>query len=110
MNWELFAAFFLITVVLVVTPGPIVTLVIATGAHARRLSCPGGDLPGVFTLRTIDDARAIRAALQQQPRVAVVGAGFIGLEVAASCRKLGLAVTLVEPEVVTPLVTERVGA
>ncbi len=71
-------------------------LVIATGASPRRL--PGTDhLDGVHTLRTIDDCTAIRAALLQGPRrVAVVGAGFIGAEVAATCRGLGLDVTLIE--------------
>jgi 3-phenylpropionate/trans-cinnamate dioxygenase ferredoxin reductase subunit len=70
-------------------------LVIATGATPRRL--PGQpDLPGVFTLRTLDDALAIRAALEREPRVAVVGGGFIGAEVAASCRARGLEVTMIE--------------
>lgn len=70
-------------------------LVIATGSIARRL--PGTEhLAGVHTLRTLDDARAVRAALRAQPRVVVVGAGFIGSEVAASARKLGLQVTIVE--------------
>jgi NADPH-dependent 2,4-dienoyl-CoA reductase/sulfur reductase-like enzyme len=71
-------------------------LVIATGATPRRL--PGTDhLAGVHTLRTLDDCEAIRAALQAGPRrVAVVGAGFIGAEVAATCRGLGIEVTLIE--------------
>lgn len=70
-------------------------LVIATGAAARRL--PGApDLPGVFVLRTLDDALAIRAALGRGPRVAVVGGGFIGAEVAASCRQRGLDVAMIE--------------
>jgi 3-phenylpropionate/trans-cinnamate dioxygenase ferredoxin reductase subunit len=70
-------------------------LVIATGAAARRL--PGQpELPGIFTLRTIDDAVAIRAALARGPRVAVVGGGFLGAEVAASCRQRGLEVAMVE--------------
>src|SRR4051794_1278144 len=64
-------------------------LLIATGATPRRL--PGTDhLDGVHTLRTLDDCAAVRAALEQSPRrVAIVGAGFIGAEVAASCRSLG---------------------
>jgi NADPH-dependent 2,4-dienoyl-CoA reductase/sulfur reductase-like enzyme len=72
-------------------------LVIATGAHARWL--PGADaLEGVHVLRTLDDCLAIRAGLDAAPRrVVVVGAGFIGAEVAATCRERGLAVTLVEP-------------
>ncbi|MEM7326782.1 MAG: FAD-dependent oxidoreductase, partial [Actinomycetota bacterium] len=72
-------------------------LVVATGARPRRL--PGADgLPGgVCELRTLDDARAVRAALAAGPgRVVVCGAGFIGAEVAASARSLGLAVTLVD--------------
>jgi 3-phenylpropionate/trans-cinnamate dioxygenase ferredoxin reductase subunit len=71
-------------------------LVIATGAAARPL--PGAPaLAGLFTLRTLDDALALRAELERGPRVAVVGAGFIGAEVAATCRRRGLDVTLVEP-------------
>jgi len=71
-------------------------LVIATGAVARPL--PGAPaLAGLFTLRTLDDALALRAALERSPRVVVVGAGFIGAEVAATCRKRGLDVTIVEP-------------
>ncbi len=70
-------------------------LVIATGARARTLR--GSEaLSGVFTLRTLDDALQLRVALLQQPRVVVVGAGFIGLEVASACRKLDVAVTVVE--------------
>jgi 3-phenylpropionate/trans-cinnamate dioxygenase ferredoxin reductase subunit len=70
-------------------------LVIATGATPRRL--PGQpDQPGIFTLRTLEDALAIRAALEREPRVAVVGGGFIGAEVAASCRARGLEVTMIE--------------
>jgi NADPH-dependent 2,4-dienoyl-CoA reductase/sulfur reductase-like enzyme len=71
-------------------------LVIATGAVARPL--PGAPArAGLFTLRTLDDALALRAALERSPRVVVVGAGFIGAEVAATCRKRGLDVTIVEP-------------
>ena len=70
-------------------------LVIATGAAARRL--PGtGELAGVHVLRTIDDLIGLRADLAGNPRVAIIGAGFIGCEVASSCRDLGLAVTVVE--------------
>jgi len=71
-------------------------LVLATGASPRRLRGQP-DLPGVHLLRTLDDALALRAALEARPRVLVVGAGFIGAEVAASCRARGLQVTLVEP-------------
>jgi 3-phenylpropionate/trans-cinnamate dioxygenase ferredoxin reductase component len=80
-------------------------LVIATGASARHL--PGADhLAGVLTLRTLDDAALLRKELDATPRrVAVVGAGFIGCEVAASCRARGVEVVLVEA-LSTPL--ERV--
>jgi 3-phenylpropionate/trans-cinnamate dioxygenase ferredoxin reductase component len=86
-------------------------LVIATGATPRTLPEAAG-LSGVFTLRTLDDARAISARLAQGPRVAIVGAGFIGLEVAASCRKLGLSVTVIEPQALPlqSLLGPRVGA
>jgi NADPH-dependent 2,4-dienoyl-CoA reductase/sulfur reductase-like enzyme len=71
-------------------------LVIATGARARPL--PGApQLPGMHTLRTLDDCLALRAAFERRPRVAVVGAGFIGSEVAATARQRGLEVTLIEP-------------
>jgi NADPH-dependent 2,4-dienoyl-CoA reductase/sulfur reductase-like enzyme len=70
-------------------------LVIATGASPRTL--PGTPpLAGIHVLRSLDDSLAIHAALGASPRVAVVGAGFIGSEVAASCRSLGLDVTLIE--------------
>lgn len=70
-------------------------LVIATGAFPRRLpSTP--DLAGIHVLRTLDDCVAIAKELDASPRVVVVGAGFIGLEVAATCRKRGLTVTVVE--------------
>lgn len=68
---------------------------LATGAAARRL--PTGNVTsGVHVLRTLDDALALRTELDASPRVAVVGAGFIGAEVAASCRARGLDVTLIE--------------
>jgi NADPH-dependent 2,4-dienoyl-CoA reductase/sulfur reductase-like enzyme len=71
-------------------------LVIATGASVRRL--PGQpDLPGVHVLRTLDDALALRADVEAGPeRVVVVGAGFIGSEVAATCREAGCEVTVLE--------------
>lgn len=70
-------------------------LVIASGAAPREW--PGGRVPdGVFLLRTVDDCLAIRQRLQARPRVVVVGGGFIGAEVAASCRSLGLDVALIE--------------
>jgi len=76
-------------------------LVIATGSEVRALPNQPR-LRGLHTLRTIDDALAIQAALRNRPRVAVVGAGFIGAEVAASARQLGLEVTMIE-SLQTPL-------
>ncbi len=70
-------------------------LVVATGATARRLE----DLPlleGLHVLRDLDDALALRRDLERSPRVAIIGAGFIGAEVAAVCRGRGLEVDLVE--------------
>ncbi|MGW5863565.1 NAD(P)/FAD-dependent oxidoreductase [Streptomyces sp. NPDC055239] len=70
-------------------------VVIATGASARRL--PGPSLSGVHTLRTLDDARALRGELTGGPRrVVVIGGGFIGAETASSCAALGHDVTVVE--------------
>jgi NADPH-dependent 2,4-dienoyl-CoA reductase/sulfur reductase-like enzyme len=70
-------------------------LVIATGSFARRLPATPA-LPGIHVLRTLDDALALRAALARGPRVAVIGAGFIGAEVAATCRGRGLEVAMIE--------------
>lgn len=70
-------------------------LVIATGASARRL--PGDGPAGVHTLRTLDDARALREELIRGPRrVVIIGGGFIGAETASSCSSLGHSVTVVE--------------
>jgi NADPH-dependent 2,4-dienoyl-CoA reductase/sulfur reductase-like enzyme len=70
-------------------------LVIATGAVARRLP-DQPDLPGVHTLRTLDDAEALRGDLARSGPVVVVGAGFVGAEVAATCRGLRIPVTVLE--------------
>ena len=76
-------------------------LVIATGASPRRL--PGGELDGVHVLRTLDDATALRRDLEAGPaHVVVIGAGFIGAEVAATARQRGLAVSMIEAAA-TPL-------
>ena len=70
-------------------------IVIATGAAPRRL--PGSNLPGVHVLRTLDDAQSLHADLARSPAsVVVVGAGFVGQEVAATCRGLGLHVAMIE--------------
>ena len=73
------------------------TAVLATGATPRRLAVPGANLAGVHHLRTIDDAVRLRDAIRAGGRVAVVGAGWIGSEVAASARQMGAPVVLVDP-------------
>ena len=72
-------------------------LLIATGAHARRLPAFTGR-GNVSVLRTVDDSRSLRDALAGAERLAVIGAGFIGQEVAATARLRGCAVTMVEPQ------------
>jgi 3-phenylpropionate/trans-cinnamate dioxygenase ferredoxin reductase component len=71
-------------------------LILATGSRARSWMGAGAELDGVHLLRNVDDALALRAAFDEQPRVAIVGAGFIGCEVAQTARKLGLDVTLID--------------
>ena len=71
-------------------------VVIATGARARQLPGQAGQLRGVHTLRTLDDALALRAELLPGARLVVVGGGFIGAEIASTARELGVGVTLVE--------------
>ena len=70
-------------------------LILATGARARRLRAQP-DVSGLFELRTLEHARALREALRSKPRVCVIGAGFIGAEVASSARGLGCEVTVLE--------------
>ena len=72
-------------------------LLLATGAEPRRLSIPGSDLEGIHYLRSVDDADSLRERLDQGGSVVVVGAGWIGAEVAASARQRGLEVTVLEP-------------
>ena len=71
-------------------------LVLATGSSPRRLDLPGADLPGVLTLRTIEDSQRLREQLQPDRRVVLIGGGWIGLEVAAAAREAGAAVTVLE--------------
>jgi 3-phenylpropionate/trans-cinnamate dioxygenase ferredoxin reductase subunit len=73
---------------------PYLRLVIATGARARRLPSLGPS-QRIHYLRTVDDARALASALGHAKRIAVVGSGFIGLEVASSARQLGIDVEVV---------------
>ena len=91
-------------------------LALCTGARLRPLPVPGTDLAGVYGLKTVDDAQHLAAALDdcvaRQAPVVVIGGGFIGLEVAASARKRGLTVTVLEglsrlmSRVVAPIVSE----
>lgn len=71
-------------------------LLLATGAEPRKLSVPGAQLDDVYYLRSIRDSDSLRQRLIQKPKVAVIGAGWIGAEVAASARQLGCEVSLIE--------------
>ena len=73
-------------------------LVLATGARARTLVVPGADLAGVMTLRSAADAEALKASLGPGRQLAVIGGGYIGLEVAASARALGGEAVVIERE------------
>lgn len=81
------------------------TAVLATGASPRRLPIPGTDLAGVHYLRTIDDSEHLRDAIRAATRVVVIGAGWVGSEVAASARQMGAEVVLVDP---APVPLQRV--
>ncbi len=74
-------------------------LIAATGLRPKRLRVPNGELAGRHAVRTLDDAIGLRAALVPGARVVILGAGFIGCEVAATARKLGCEVTVVAPGV-----------
>lgn len=71
-------------------------LLLATGSEPRRLGVPGADLAGVAYLRRLADSEQIRDAFRARPRVAIIGAGWIGLETAAAARIAGLEVTVLE--------------
>lgn len=87
-------------------------LVLATGSKPIPLSVPGADLKNVHLFRTLDDVDAIRAQLNDPRKIAIVGGGYIGLEVAASCQLLGHQVTVIELEdrvlkrVATPMMSK----
>jgi 3-phenylpropionate/trans-cinnamate dioxygenase ferredoxin reductase subunit len=72
-------------------------VLIATGGRKRQLTFPGADLEGVLDLRTVEDSERIQAAARSGRRAVVIGLGFIGCEVAASLRMLGLEVTAIDP-------------
>jgi 3-phenylpropionate/trans-cinnamate dioxygenase ferredoxin reductase subunit len=71
-------------------------LLVATGGRNRSLTTPGAHLPGIFQLRTVEDCDRIRAVARPGARAVVIGLGFIGSEVSASLRQMGLAVTAIE--------------
>lgn len=87
-------------------------LVLATGTKARPLSLPGSDLKGVLSLRAIADVNAIRDEIADKSELVIIGAGYIGLEVAAVAKALGKNVTVVEAQdrpmkrVVSPQVSD----
>ena len=73
-------------------------LILATGSKLRRLNVPGAELAGIFVLRTTVDADHLKAAIRPGGKLAVIGGGYIGLEVAACARYLGADVTVIESE------------
>jgi len=87
-------------------------LLLATGSVVRTLPVPGADLPGVHYLRTMDDSLALLERIRAAGHVAVIGAGWIGLEVAAAARDHGCTVTIIDPQPAPLLAVmgERVGS
>ena len=87
-------------------------LALCTGARLRSLPLPGADWQGVLGLRSLDDSRAIKAALETAQNLVIIGGGFIGLEVAAVARRKGKRVTVLEAaerlmaRVVPPLISQ----
>jgi len=82
-------------------------LVLATGARVRKLPIEGADLPGVYYLRDMSDVTAIKTSIEVSQRAVIIGGGYIGLETAASLKKLGLEVTVLEA---MPRILQRVTA
>jgi len=82
-------------------------LVLATGARVRHLPVPGAELEGVFYLRDTNDVRAIKAGVAEGKQAVIIGGGYIGLETAASLRKQGMEVTVLEA---MPRILQRVTA
>ncbi len=80
-------------------------LAICTGARVRKITTPGSDLNGIHYLRTIDDVKGIQEQVAANKKAVIVGGGYIGLEVAAALKKLGMDVTVLE---MTNRVLERV--
>lgn len=87
-------------------------LLLATGSRVRTLPIPGSELEGIHYLRTIDDSQAIAQSMNSASRVVIVGAGFIGSEVAAVCKTAGLEVTVLEiqPQPMAHILGEEMGA
>ena len=71
-------------------------LIIATGSRVRKLNVPGSDKKGIYYLRDLDDANALKQRLKKNKKMVIVGAGYIGLEVASVAASLGLEVTVIE--------------
>ena len=82
-------------------------LILATGARVRHLPVPGAELEGVFYLRDTNDVRAIKAGVAEGIQAVIIGGGYIGLETAASLRKQGMEVTVIEA---MPRILQRVTA
>ena len=91
-------------------------LLLCLGAESRRLTCPGADLAGVHYLRGLKDVTPIQAGIKPRGRVVIIGGGYIGLETAATCRKMDCDVTVLEMadrimnRVVAPSVSEYFAA
>jgi 3-phenylpropionate/trans-cinnamate dioxygenase ferredoxin reductase subunit len=87
-------------------------LLLCLGAESRRLTCPGAALPGVHYLRALADIAPMQAGFRSKARVVIIGGGYIGLETAATCRKMGCDVTVLEMadrvmnRVVAPVVSQ----